>query len=294
MSLSKEYTLPKHIRYNAMDSIFNNDFDLSWHRQSQSYRETITKSEINTGVIDDGTVEYLYNKNFFRCSEFTKTPSRPHILFAGCSQTEGIGGNLNTVWPTMFLNKSNIADKSLYNLARSGWGWQMIIYNLHVYVERYTKPDYLFILLPNISRRFEFDTYNKGDYCYMQRYPESDLPKINDVGDISKNEYFVELINFSVFWKFFLHYCKTNNINVLWSTWFFNDLENLKTLNMLDDSYVPLDLKGQSEYVAEMYLSGWEKTEYDLKKRDGHAGTLINMYYADRFLEVAKEKWNVF
>jgi len=294
LSLSKDYIIPEHVNSHAMKNIFHNDFDLSWHAGSNIYTETITQSEIKTGVVDDGTVTYSYNSNFFRCEEFTESPSRPHILFAGCSQTEGIGGNLDTVWPTILLNQSNIEDKKLYNLARSGWGWQMIIYNLSVYIEKYTKPDYLFILLPNISRRFEFDTYNKGDYCYMQRYPKSDLDKNKETGDISKNEYFIELINFVIGWKFFLHYCKTNNIKVLWSTWFFNDLENLKTLNMLDDSYVNLNIKDQSEYVADKYVSGWEKTKYDLKKRDGHAGILINMYYADKFLKVAKEKWNVF
>ncbi len=294
MSLSKEYVLPEYVNSHAMGNIFYNNFDLSWHAGSTTYSETITKSEIKTGVVDDGTVNYSYNSNFFRCEEFIKSPSRPHVLFAGCSQTEGIGGNLDTVWPTIFLNQSSIEDKKLYNLARSGWGWQMIIYNLNVYVEKYTKPDYLFILLPNVSRRFEFDTYNKGDYCYMQRYPESNLPKTKETGDIAPNEYFVELMNFVVGWKFFLHYCKTNDIKVLWSTWFFNDLENLKILNMLDESYVDLNTKDQSEYVAEQYVSGWQKTQHDLKKRDGHAGTLINMYYADRFLKAAKEKWDVF
>lgn len=296
MSLDKDYILKKEICNQGMSNTILDQFDLSWHRGSKVFEETITKSERGTHVVDDKTVLYKYNSNFFRSNEFTKTPSKPHVLFSGCSQTEGIGGNLETVWPTIFLKNCNLEDKTLYSLARSGWGWQMIMDNIRVYIREYSKPDYLFILLPNISRRFEFDTVNKNDYCYMQRYPKSSdgPPKKKDLGILSTKEYFESLMNFVVGWRFFLDYCKYNDINVLWSTWYFNDLENLKTLKMLDDSYVDMNIDDQVNYVATQYELGWEKTNHDLKKRDGHAGTLINMYYANCFLKTAKEKWNVF
>lgn len=296
MSLDKDYILKKDISNQGMSNTISNEFDLSWHKGSNVFEETITKSEIKTNVIDDKTILYKYNSNFFRSSEFTTNPSRPHILFAGCSQTEGIGGNLETVWPTIFLQNSNVEDKTLYSLARSGWGWQMIIDNIRIYIREYSKPDYIFILLPNISRRFEFDTINNNDYCYMQRYPKSSggPSEKEDIGILSKNEYFESLMNFVVGWRLFIDYCNSNNIKILWSTWYFNDLENLKTLKMIDSSYVPMNIDDQVDYVATQYQSGWKKTEHDLKKRDGHAGTLINMYYANCFLKTAKEKWNVF
>lgn len=293
MTLDKNFTLPDDISSRGMQNTIRNEFDLSWHRGSNKRITTISQSELGTGVIDDKSVIYEFNSDFFRCEEFSSEVGRPHILFAGCSQTEGIGGNLETVWPTMFLNSSKLENKKLYNLARSGWGWQMIMDNVRVYINKYTKPDYLFILLPNVSRRFEYNTVNKDDYCYMQRYPNSPVVK-EDIGDISSKEYFECLMNFVVGWRFFLDYCKSNEIKVLWSTWYFNEIENLRLLNMIDDNYVYLNIDDQIDYIAEKYQSGWQKTKHDLKKRDGHAGTLVNMYYADSFLKVAREKWDVF
>ena len=296
MSIDKEYLLKKNIVTGGLSETISDKFDLSWHKGTDVLEETITKSEMKMGVIDDKTVLYKYNSNFFRSNEFTKNPLRPHVLFAGCSQTEGIGGNLDTVWPTIFLQNSNIEDKTLYSLSKSGWGWQMIMDNIRIYIREYSKPDYVFILLPNISRRFEFNTMNANDYCYMQRYPK--LPggpsQKEDANILSNSEYFESLMNFVIGWRFFIDYCNLNNIKILWSTWYYNDLENLKTLNMLDSSYVSMDIDSQVDYIATQYQSGWQKTEHDLRKRDGHAGTLINMYYADCFLKAAKEKWNVF
>lgn len=301
MSLKKEYVLDKRVAEGCIGPTIENGFDMSWHRDRVSHTSTIEASEIYKGVVDDGKVIYNYNSDFFRCDEFSKEVSTPHILFAGCSETEGIGGNVEDAWPSMFLNNIKDQNKNLYCIARSGWGWEMIIDNIRQYIDRYSKPEYLFILLPNVSRRFEWDTNIKGDYCYWQRYPlfEGDIDGEKNSGEyfdstiITNNEYFECLIRFMVSWRLFLDYCKQLDIKVLWSTWFYPDRENLESLKMLDDSYVEMKSEEEIEFIQNKYLNGWQKTNTDLKKRDGHSGILRNLYWSEKFYMEANKRWGL-
>ena len=300
MTLDNNYILPHKINEGCMSETIKNGFDLSWHKGETEKRVTIVKSEIDKKIIDDGSVVYIYNDDFFRCDDFLyKDDNKEIVLFAGCSETEGIGGNIEDSWPSMVLNKINSEDKSFYNLARSGWGWELILDNIRVYLQKYKTPKYLFILLPNITRRFEWDTNIKEDYSYWQRYPlfEGDIDgsssksKYYEESIINDREYKEALIRFMVGWRLFIDYCKRQDINVLWSTWFYPEIKNLETLNMFSDStYIDLNLEKELEFIENHYSNNPIKKD-DLKKRDGHSGRIRNLYWANRFYEEAKKRW---
>ena len=68
------------------------------------------------------TYTYKFNSHSFRCDEFIEQSDLP-ILFLGCSNTFGIGLELENTWPYVLLNEiKNYTGKKipLWNLAIPG------------------------------------------------------------------------------------------------------------------------------------------------------------------------------
>ena len=87
----------------GMEGVIYNEFDVTWFNnfgKDQERPRSFSKLpfDVENGE-DDGLVSYEYNSNFFRCDEFTDShKEKYHVVFGGCSETEGIGGNLNESW----------------------------------------------------------------------------------------------------------------------------------------------------------------------------------------------------
>ena len=111
------------------------------------------ESEIDKGIVDDGSVNYYYNTESFRCDEFKKDHDGLHILFAGCSETEGIGGNVEDAWPTMLLNKMKSKNSGFFNI---GTGIPIRIIDLANEMISISRKS----LIPN------FDEAKPNDICY--------------------------------------------------------------------------------------------------------------------------------
>lgn len=147
--ISKSYS-------NAVSEIFQDKFDVAW---LQKYRDS-GSTQREWGLIegehaeDDGTVVYRYNNEFFRSDDFSTVHDGKHVLFAGCSETEGQGGNMEDSWGHMVFEKIKDSNNvnSFYNLGRAGFGWQKIISQTQLYIKKYGKPDLMFVLLPNVGR----------------------------------------------------------------------------------------------------------------------------------------------
>ena len=152
--------------------------------------------------------------------------------------------------------------------------------------------DYMFILLPNIGRNFKWSAFGSPDYSYVQQYCNGlksnnvDLDKSALVFKMSNNDYFESLIRFLIGWRNFVNLCYSLNIKLYWSSWYYNDLDNLEIINMLNfnkSNYVKLGWKTQSDYVANKWLKNGRR-KHDLDKRDGHSGRKVNMFWAEVFL----------
>jgi hypothetical protein len=50
-------------------------------------------------------IVYKYNNKGFRCEDFTTDRKGMHILFGGCSETEGAANLLEDVWAKVLYNK---------------------------------------------------------------------------------------------------------------------------------------------------------------------------------------------
>jgi len=90
------------------------------------------------------TITYNYNKQGHRCKELRDVDLNNYILFAGDSNTEGMGLELETTHPYITAKKLNI---SYYNLALGGTGMDAVFYNLQTWLCKFPKPKYVVICL---------------------------------------------------------------------------------------------------------------------------------------------------
>jgi len=285
---------------NVINEIFYNDFDTTWHHRIKADEHggrswTLVPGEHS---IDDGSVTYKYNNEYFRCDDFKKEHDGLHILFAGCSETEGMGGQLEDSWGKILLqriSKSNKVD-GYFSLAKAGYGWQKIITQTRVYIDKYGKPDILFVLLPNIGRLIRWSNA-KNDWMYEQSYPNFELSNMNTLIDnlgegkdsapnsMSPEQYRTTFIDFVISWRLFEDFCKASGIDLVWGTW--EQIDNYNINNLKDHDlfkyFIPISIDKFEQQLRTRDLNDKLK-EFDLEKRDGHHGRLFHEFWADEFI----------
>jgi hypothetical protein len=280
--------------HTVVNEIFQNDFDITWHEDHKRNNPGRRVWSLLAGenAKDDGTVSYHYNSEYFRSDDFISEHSGRHVLFAGCSETEGQGGNIEDSWAKILFNRIENAS-GFFNLGKSGYGWQKIISQLRVYIDKYGKPDNLFVLLPNIGRSIEWSKEDKAWYT-RQLYPRSKSEEgytSEDsiyVSSMSPEQYQKTFIDFVISWRLFEDFCKMANIKLVWGTWEPIDDYNFTKLDLFNN-FVPLpkqDLPG----IIDQYRKDAKLGKFDLDKRDGHHGRLFHEYWADMMLQEAVRK----
>lgn len=287
--------------------VFCDTFDITWAFEN-TYKEmkdrTLTLNPVelhqldSNPEMDDGSIIYNYNNEWFRSDDFVKlSPENTNILFAGCSESEGIAGPLDEVWTKMLHDQ--IASKNnnvsgFYSLARAGFGWQKIISSFMIYVKKYGFPDYFFVLLPNVSRVFEWDEERKT-WWYMQKFPIWYNEEATNHREFAERhatlkEHKEHLINFILSWKLFEHYCETNNVKLLWSTWDHEEAPNLSRFNQFNN-YFEINNNEWTEFIKTLRPDGRIKNG-DLYRRDGHSGKLKHLFWLNKFAqEITKKGW---
>jgi hypothetical protein len=130
-----------------------------------SYEEPNTslyrmKHEIKLGIKEDLDFTYNYNSLGLRSDEFKKEHQGKHILFAGCSETEGIGTKLDNLWAYRVYKKIEDVEKcsGFFNIGVRALTIDLIIGQIFSYIEEYGKPDTLFINYPDFYRYYKWDS----------------------------------------------------------------------------------------------------------------------------------------
>ena len=143
-------------------------------------------------------VDYKLNKYGLRSDEFTQDHSGLHILFAGCSNTYGLGTDLENVWATRLYNKiKETTNVSTYNNIGINAGSIIeIVFHVFRYIEKFGNPDVIFILLPERDRDDDF-FFDQHEALYSDSF------------------------NLSIYHSLEL-LCRTNNIQLVSSTWVSN------------------------------------------------------------------------
>lgn len=289
MNLDDYNILPEYA--GTVSDIFHNQFDITWQ---QRYRDSGSDQRVwsiieGENSKDDGSVQYTYNSEYFRCDEFSKDHNGTHLLFAGCSETEGQGGQIDDSWSKMIFNKVG-AGSNFYNLGKAGYGWQKIITQTRIYISKYGKPDNLFILLPNIGRSVEWSA--ESGWFNKQEYPSLYVSGSNDssvyVSAQSPAEYRKSFVSFATSWKLFEDFCLASGIKLLWGTWEEIDNRNFDKIKIFNN-FVPLYKENLFANI-ESFRKDAKTGPNDLEKRDGHHGRLFHEFWAESILQEAKRR----
>lgn len=151
------------------------------------------------GNISQGDgVKYQLNQHGLRSDEFSDNASGLHILFAGCSNTYGLGTDIENIWSTRVYNKiKETQEVSGYNNVGINAG-SIIEIVLHVfrYIEKFGNPDVIFMLLPERDRDDEF---------FFDDYAEK----------------YADGFNLSIYHALDI-FCRSNEIALISSTWVSN------------------------------------------------------------------------
>ena len=129
--LNEEYKMKSVYKDLFNHAIFFNTIDKADRRKEEEF--LIDLEIINKYYDQDDSVRYYFNSLGYRSDEFTKFHDGEHILFAGCSETEGMGGALESCWSYMTYKKlsetKNVS--GFFNLSKGGWGHDVIISNIY-------------------------------------------------------------------------------------------------------------------------------------------------------------------
>ena len=266
----------------------DNKFDLSQFsglpRSSKIFYKANSEPSISN---TDHSVTYKYNDGL-------------HVLFSGCSESEGVGDNIEHAWTNILYKKisKDIKCSGFFNLSRSGWGWSKIVANALIYFEKYGYPDLYFILLPNHQRMHYFSKKGVVDdhgiqtgllWQYKQFYPIAYSMRNAETEDnqhyirVLEKEYNETFMFFITAWKLFNKICKDNNVKLVVGSWEDWDSKNINNLDMFDNFINLGDSKNLMEKYVNTYYETNQKTKYDLRKRDGHHGRLIHNFWAEEF-----------
>lgn len=244
---------------------------------SQHY--TLTFYEKGLGIEDDGLISYDINSSGHRCDEFKKEHDKKHALFAGCSFTFGEALPYKQNWAGMLYDKINKNNNfsGYYSLSYGGGGVDVIVDNIYKYCDTYATPDYLFILIPEIGRRY---LWHKNKYfSVISPYDQPEYLYDAHQGFENALRYTVSYMkNLEIF-------CEKLNIKLIWSTWNPEEANVLKDINFKNFLYFQQkDIINKSDNYYDI------NHKYYRKGRDfSHPGLMFSNGLANIYMEKINE-----
>lgn len=241
---------------------------------------------------EDWEVEYSYNNDLFRSDHFKKDHEGLHILFGGCSNTEGVGSNISDNWSSILYKEisKNVSTSGFFSIAKGGYGWHQIFINFKVYVEKYSAPDYYFVLHPDIMRFYEWKE-EKDNWRYSWNYNQK------NIGDgITKKEYEEKhkgiFPNWVTAMSIFIAYCESVGTKLIWTTWDKEENENIKKSNFFNSTYFEPPLSNKENIKRLRPDDNFAKD--DINFRDGHPGKIQQELWFESFRDELIKRKEIF
>lgn len=235
-------------------------------------------------------VNYKTNNCGHRSDDFVRrNDSVTNILFAGCSNTFGEALPDGQYWP--YYVRQSFIDMG-YTLGPTqilsymGGSIDTIIDNIFRYIDSYGKPDYIFMLLPDITRSKDYDI----SVNHFQIFLEDP-----NIWSFSVQELKNYLINhfYSYNSKYLLLeiLCKQLEIKLISTSWKYEIVGSMAKLH--PSTFVSFTNDMSQVFVesgrGEAFLRNVDK-DFILESADGlHPGILHNIFYGDIMFEYAKK-----
>jgi hypothetical protein len=260
---------------------YSYQFKDEYHILNHIPPERITKGK------EDWEVEYSFNNELFRSDHFTKDHDGMHILFGGCSNTEGVGSNITDNWSYLLhqeISKS-VKTSGFFSVAKGGYGWHQIFLNFKIYVEKYGAPEYYFVLHPNIVRFYKWNE-ELGDWRYIQR----------NSGETYKQEEYDEhrlvFPNWVSAMSLFIAYCESVGTKLIWTTWDNRETNNIKNSGYFDSTYFETYFGTPANVQSIRPDGNFEKD--DINFRDGHPGKVQQILWFQSFKDELIKRKEIF
>jgi hypothetical protein len=308
----------KDLKIGKFDTTWETFLADGWEKERLNDREDINYftdgtfhylSRIPVEVIDKDKehwpVTYRYNMNWYRSDTFKKDHDGLHVLFAGCSNTEGVGQDIEKTWSYLLYTELSKDYKlsGYFNIGKGGYGWQKIISATMNYINEYGKPDVLFINHPNLIRDYYW-VPSQNSWIFTQKLPyEKAHAGKKNWNNVRENDQYEEIDfyrwptlddirnyfpGWAVAWFTFLEYCRAMGIKVLWTTWDYQEGTNIKNMDIFKGTF----FENQNIYPQwiEEKRPGGKVIDGDLNARDGHPGYLVHLKWTEEFIKAIKEK----
>jgi hypothetical protein len=218
------------------------------------------------------TPDLKVNLDGFRSDDFRVEHSGKHFLFAGCSNTFGVGLQKEETWSSRFLSMLSDSGEKLsgyFNVSIPGNSVFESVSSVMKYCNKYSTPDAIFIQLSNVSRFYAInplkDTLVTSNISIGNKINE--MQGLNSILRIHAYQYllFLEL------------FCKSNGIKLFILSWPPNGYFESKP--ELDNFYVP-NINEMSNFITD-YIESHPEDPYSLNARDGlHPGNAHQEYWA--------------
>lgn len=202
--------------------------------------------ELDNPIYFDKKNQYKLNSLGYRSEEFDGSAD---LLYAGCSNTFGMGIPEEGIWGTVLAKKLGL---SYVNLSKQGASVEWIVKNIFSYLSTYGNPKEIYCLFPDLYRillptdkrvltSHSVGPFKKGDnhnvVLEAQLYGGGVGELIPEYSRAPHDVRNVLPVNFSIY-LYVQHilmlstYCKSHGIKFVWSTWhiptsdMFVDLKN--------------------------------------------------------------------
>jgi hypothetical protein len=226
--------------------------------------------------VEDINLEF--NSLRFRSDEFKEKHNSTHILFTGCSVTEGDALNQINTWPKILYEKIKKEKEcsGYFNLAMIGTSLCEEIFNLFKYFKKYGNPNIIFFCMPDALRFYYQDKFGN---LFHAVYDQEDFN-------------YIEFISYQ-YYLMLDQYCKSNNIQLYSFTWV-TESQKRKSIEKIllnnFDSFYKINEKERDDFIFNYIEENPEKENISLAKDDKHFGIGYHEYWSKFLYEKYKEK----
>ena len=242
--------------------------------------------KIKNANFSDPLISYKLNNYGYRSDDISSDISKSNFLYAGCSNTFGVGVPIESIWSNQlncFLN-----GEKFINLGINSGSYKTMVYDVFNYIRSFGKPKGVFLLFPNIERQIFFnDKQEKNINIEIKVYRNSsEEDKILQV--VSEKANLFEFYNTV---KMLEDYLFELGVPLVWTTWDMSLNKKIIQKNTFKN-YVSQDNfeiynKTQSSPKPEKL-----DNEYWHIARDGsHLGSKYHLYYASILYDEWKRKY---
>ncbi len=226
--------------------------------------------------------EYSRNKDGYRSSEFEKNPK---FLFAGCSETFGESANYDTTWAYKLFNRLDKQESAYCNIGVPGIDVALVIYHILNFIDKYGKPENLFVIFPQLNRIIESTVHHVSSVTFTPQPDEEQLVvgniKYSDEKTINciKTSNVLQIKNLETL-------CKHLGINLYWGLWSLESHYKIIEEDMFDNY---IDLVDEKE-IADLILSN-RHSDAKLTRSDGnHHGEIFHSHWSNKFYQAYCER----